>query len=245
MVGDLCMSKIIKIFFVFCSVLSFILGIFVQYVGNYYRVDIKLLETYNDINVESVKYDNMITYGMEDSQVGIIFYPGGKVEYTAYEPLMKSLAAKGFFCVLLKMPYNLAVFGIDSADGMPDTYPKIRSWYMMGHSLGGSMAGMYLVDNYNSYDGLVLLSSYVTNDLSNTDLNVISIYGSEDKILNKDKYNKYKDNLPLNLNDIVIQGGNHAYFGVYGKQNGDGDALITNEQQIKQTVDLLDVLIVS
>ena len=98
--------------------------------------------------------------------------------------------------------------------------------------------------NYRKYDGLILLASYVTNDLTHTDLDVISIYGTEDKVLNMDKYNKYKVNLPDGYQEMIIDGGNHAYYGVYGEQKGDGQAKISNEQQIKQTVDILRILLV-
>ena len=169
------MTKLAKRIIFLCASISFLLGLFTQYVGVYYHTDIELIDTYNAINVDSKMYDGMITYGSKKSKVGIVFYPGGKVEYTAYEPLMKKLAEKGFFCVLLEMPYNLAVFGINSADGIIDSFPGVGKWYMMGHSLGGSMAGTYLADNYRDYEGLILLASYVTNDLTHTNLNVISI----------------------------------------------------------------------
>ncbi len=237
------MTKRARRFIILCASFSFLLGIFFQYVSVYYKTDLKVLDTYKLLEVDQDYRDGMITYGDKRSKVGIIFYPGGKVEYTAYEPLMKSLADKGFFCVLLEMPYNLAVFGIDSADGIQEKYPKIDKWYMMGHSLGGSMAGTYLVDNYKDYDGLILLASYVTDSLLHTDLDVISIYGSEDKVLNKAKYDKYKKNLPDNLDEMLIEGGNHAYFGVYGEQKGDGVAKISNEQQIKRTAIILDKLL--
>ena len=237
------MTKLAKRIIFLCASISFLLGLFTQYVGVYYHTDIELIDTYNAINVDSKMYDGMITYGSKKSKVGIVFYPGGKVEYTAYEPLMKKLAEKGFFCVLLEMPYNLAVFGINSADGIIDSFPGVGKWYMMGHSLGGSMAGTYLADNYRDFEGLILLASYVTNDLTHTNLNVISIYGSEDKVLNKNKYEKYKSYLPNNFEEMIIHGGNHAYFGVYGDQKGDGKSFISNEQQIKQTAVILDKLI--
>lgn len=230
--------------FLFASI-SFLTGLFFQYVSVYYRMDVDIIDTYKAIDVEENIYDGMITYGEKDSKIGIVFYPGEKVEYTAYEPLMRSLAGKGFFCVLLEMPYNLAVFGIGSANGITEKYPAVDKWYMMGHSLGGAMAGTYLADNYRKYDGLILLASYVTNDLTHTDLDVISIYGTEDKVLNMDKYNKYKVNLPDGYQEMIIDGGNHAYYGVYGEQKGDGQAKISNEQQIKQTVDILRILLVN
>lgn len=237
------MTKRARRWIILCASISFLMGLFSKYVDVYYHTDVDVLNAYNAISVERDIHDGMITYGNKKSKIGIIFYPGGKVEYTAYEPLMKKLAEKGFFCVLIEMPYNLAVFGIDSADDVQDMYPKVGKWYMMGHSLGGSMAGTYLVDNYRDYDGLILLASYVSDSLVHTDLNVISIYGSEDKILSKSKYENYKTNLPSNVDEMVINGGNHAYFGVYGEQKGDGKAKITNEQQINQTVMILDKLL--
>lgn len=68
-----------------------------------------------------------------------------------------------------------------------------------GHSLGDSMAASYLADNTNDYEGLILLGSYSTADLSGTDLSALSVYGSEDKVLNREKYNENKSNLPDNF----------------------------------------------
>lgn len=237
------MTKRAKRIIFLCSSLAFLVGLFFQYISVYYHMDVKIIDTYKALEVDKVVYDEMITYGDKRSKIGIIFYPGGKVEYTSYEPLMRSLADEGFFCVLLEMPYNLAVFDIDGANGIQDKFPAIDKWYMMGHSLGGAMAGIYLADNYKDYEGLILLGSYVSNSLLHTDLEVISICGSEDKVLNKYRYNKYKANLPKDYHDMIIQGGNHSYFGVYGVQKGDGEATITNEQQIKQTVDIIKLLI--
>jgi hypothetical protein len=234
-------SKIYRRTIFLCCSIAFLLGILTQYVEEYYRVDLSAMSIYNSIKIESKEFDGMSIYGDPDSRFGIIFYPGAKVEYKAYEPLMKKLASKGFFCVSIEMPYNIPFFGIDAADGIQNKYPLVDKWYMMGHSLGGSMAGTYLADNYRKYDGLILLASYVTNDLTHTDLDVISIYGTEDKVLNMDKYNKYKVNLPDGYQEMIIDGGNHAYYGVYGEQKGDGQAKISNEQQIKQTVDILRI----
>ena len=37
----------------------------------------------------------------------------------------------------------------------------------------------------------------------------------------------------------TIPGGNHAYFGKYGEQKGDGEATISREDQTKETVKIL------
>ena len=76
-------------------------------------------------------------------------------------------------------------------------YPQIEKWYIGGHSLGGSMAATYLSDHVAEFEGLILLGSYSTVDLSNSKLDVLSIYGSEDKVLNHNSYNENKSNLPL------------------------------------------------
>ena len=135
------------------------------------------------------------------------------------------------------MPFNLAVFDVNAADGIQEQYPEIEEWYIGGHSLGGSMAASYLADNAEEYDGLILLGSYAATDLSDTDLDVLSIYGSEDKVMNREKYDENKSNLPDDFTEIIIDGGCHAYFGMYGAQNGDGTPVITREEQIALTVE--------
>ena len=99
------------------------------------------------------------------------------------------------------------------------------------------MAAVYLKDNITSFNGLILLASYSTADLSDTGLDVISIYGSEDNILNMDKYDKNKNNLPKSFTESIIDGGCHAFFGMYGAQDGDGTPTISNVEQILKTTE--------
>ena len=169
----------------------------------------------------------------------MIFYQGGEVQYEAYAPLMRACAERGILCVLVKMPFNLAVFDIDAADGIQQQYPQIENWYIGGHSLGGSMAASYLGKHTGEYKGLVLLAAYSTENLSETGLHVISVYGTEDQVLNMDKYEQYRENLPPDLTEKVIDGGCHAYFGSYGVQDGDGIPTISREEQIQITADTI------
>lgn len=172
-------------------------------------------------------------------KAGFIFYPGGKVEHTAYAPLLKACAEKGILCISVRMPYNLAIFGINKGlNFLPQSlsrFSEIESWYIGGHSLGGSMAANCASNNPELFDGIILLASYSTNDI--TSFEVLSVYGSNDRVMNQNNYNKNKDNLPEKYDEYVIVGGNHAYFGMYGEQNGDGTATITNVQQITETAD--------
>ena len=99
------------------------------------------------------------------------------------------------------------------------------------------MAASHLADHAEDYEGLILLGSYSTADLSDTDLDVLSVFGSEDKVMNREKYDKNKKNLPNGFGEFVIDGGCHAYFGMYGAQEGDGTPTITVEEQIRITVE--------
>ena len=76
---------------------------------------------------------------------------------------------------------------------------------------------------------------YIREDLSDTELDVLSIFGSNDRVMNRQKYKKNKSNLPKDFAEVVIDGGNHAYFGMYGHQDGDGKATVSNEEQINLT----------
>lgn len=211
------------------------------YVNDYYRADTDAIAAFAPAdNVEVITpKDGMIVYAPENPTAGLIFYPGGKVEYSAYVPLMKALAGEGVQCVLVKMPFNLAVLDVKAADGIREQYPEIEDWYMGGHSLGGSMAASYLADHAEEFEGLFLLGSYSTADLSDSGLDVLSVYGSEDLVLNREKYSEYVSNLPEDFTEYVIDGGCHAYFGMYGPQAGDGTPTISNEEQITITVSVV------
>jgi dienelactone hydrolase len=206
------------------------------YVSDYYRADSVAIESFTASH--SVKANEssggFIVFEPIDPDAGFIFYPGGKVEYTAYIPLMSALAEKGLLCILTPMPFNLAVLDMNAAKGMTDKYPEVDNWYIGGHSLGGSMAASFVADNSNDFDGLILLGSYSTAEVT---LPVLSVYGSEDKVLNREKYDKYKSNINASLTETVIDGGCHAYFGMYGAQDGDGTPSVSNEEQIHLTVE--------
>ena len=208
------------------------------YINDYYHADSAALETIeNPVQGISVfeTENSSIVFEPENPRAGMIFYPGGKVQYEAYAPLMEACAQRGILCVLVHMPGNLAVLDINAADGIPDKYPEIEHWYMAGHSLGGSMAASYLAGHTDEFDGLILLAAYSVKDLSETDLAVLSVYGSEDGVLKMDSYEKYMGNLPDDFTESVIPVGCHAYFGSYGPQDGDGSPEISNEDQIRLT----------
>ncbi|MEG0217722.1 MAG: alpha/beta hydrolase, partial [Raoultibacter sp.] len=147
--------------------------------------------------------------------------------------------------IVVEMPFNLAFFGIDAATGVMDAFPAVTSWWIGGHSLGGSMAAQYAAAHSDTLSGLVLLGAYSASDLSQTNLKNLTVYGENDQVINRDKLAAAASDLmpkdaPCFGTPSVIPGGNHAYFGNYGQQSGDGEASITPEQQWSKTAELMD-----
>ncbi len=214
-------------------------GVFsLAYLGSYSHASDSEVNAYlESANIEIKKLDKKTTaFIPSETKAGFIFYPGGKVEVDAYYPLMAECAENDILAVACQMPFNLAVFDINAADGIKECFAEIESWYIGGHSLGGSMAASYLVKHRSEFEGLILLGSYSTVDFSNSDISVLSIYGENDGVMNRDKYEENKENLPSDTTEYIIEGGNHAGFGMYGHQIGDKEADVTSAEQIAETV---------
>ncbi|MDE7243059.1 MAG: alpha/beta hydrolase [Oscillospiraceae bacterium] len=212
---------------------------FAVYVNIYYHAEPAAVQAMASAETVSVYelMDGVTVFAPEEPLAGFIFYPGGKVEPTAYAPLLRTCAERQVLCVLIHMPCNLAVFNVNGADGIQEQFPEIGHWYIGGHSLGGAMAASYAADHAGQLDGLVLLAAYSTQDLSQSGLAVLSVYGSEDGVLDMEKYEQYRPNLPADATEVVIDGGCHAGFGHYGVQDGDGIPTISSDEQILRATD--------
>ena len=205
-------------------------GGFYIYTLDYYRASEGVADSDAVVNAQKIGRLTVFYPGSDKEQAGdtgIIFYPGGKVEAIAYAPLLTQLAERGYTCVLAEMPMNLAVFDINAVEKVYEELPEIENWYLMGHSLGGAMASSYCGKNGDKLAGLILLGAYPVND---ADLPTLVIYGSEDHGLDMEKV-KLADEV------VRLEGGNHAYFGNYGEQAGDGEATISRDMQQVLTVD--------
>lgn len=215
------------------------LSAFFLYASGYERATQNALNypsQHEEVNVTKAK-----NYSLFEPKVrphfpkGFIFYPGGRVETEAYFPLMVDLAEEGITSILIHMPLNFAFNDIQAAKGKQDLFPQIHHWYLGGHSLGGAMAATYLSSHSEGYDGLILLASYSTKDLSQKPFSTLSLLAEHDHVLNKDKYENNKKHLP-HLTEHIIQGGIHSYFGDYGIQKGDGTPEITATEQRDEAV---------
>lgn len=166
-----------------------------------------------------------------------ILYPGALVDADAYAPLMMELSSRGIPSFIAKMPLDMAILKSDVAAQIVACYPDIQNWYIGGHSLGGVMAANYALKNPDSFKGIAFLASYPNKDLSGTDFKALSLYGTNDTVLNMESYEQSKPLLPDKaFTEIVIDGGNHANFGNYGAQSGDSPATISAEEQQHITV---------
>lgn len=212
--------------------------IFLLYTQKYYTADESVhavLQT--DETVTVVKEDYGWLFDGPSDQDALIFYPGGKVEETAYAPFLHKLAENGMDVFLVRMPFRLAVFGRDKADRVTAQYDYAR-WYIGGHSLGGVMAASYAATHGSLLSGVFLLAAYPVKPLDDN-MRAVLIYGSEDGVLDREKLKAAARYLPDGSEIYVIEGGNHAQFGNYGAQNGDGNALISSDEQQRRTTEII------
>lgn len=177
-------------------------------------------------------------------ETGIIFYPGGLVDAHAYLPVVTSgdsvsLGAVGAFKnFIVKMPVNLAVFDAQAAVPIIKDNPSIKKWYLAGHSLGGAMACSAVDKNPELFEGLILMAAYPASsvNLSNWTGKVLSLRGTNDGLTSQEDIDRTKSQLPANTQYINFDGGNHAGFGNYGQQKGDGINELKKPSQTDLTI---------
>lgn len=219
------------------SIIAFILiiaGIFTIWLLNPYQAEEKAAAV---MEKESIKVteENWLLFKTEkdNPEKGLIFYPGARVQAEAYAPLAAQIADSGHQVVIPPMPLNLAVFGINKADQIMKKFSEVNEWYIAGHSLGGAMAANYAENNSSKLKGLILLAAYPaeSDDLSNYNLDVLSIYAEKDAFATLEDIKNSRELLPENTIWKEVKGGNHSQFGYYGFQRGDNQAQISLEKQ--------------
>lgn len=221
-----------KIIIALILVILLIAAIFFIWTQNTYKA---ISEPAIDMDSNYMEEDNWIIYGNKESSNGLILYPGAKVEPDAYAYLAQELSKNNILVAIPNVRLNLALFDYSKADEIIEKYSDV-TWIVGGHSMGGAAAAMYADANMDRVKGLILLGAYsAENDnLSKSDLPVLSISGSNDGLSTPEKIEEKKSNLPNTAEFYEITGGNHAQFGVYGEQSGDNEAEIkVKEQQDK------------
>lgn len=204
----------------------------IYYVNDYYHAGNVTKQYLNGTeNVSVTKQDHGLFIDGPGNDTALIFYPGAKIEYISYLPMLSHLSQRGIDCFLIQMPFNLAFLGTDLAgDVISDS--DYEHYYISGHSLGGAMASEY-ANRSDRISGLILFGAYPSGKISTP---VLSIYGSNDGILNLETYNESRP-LMDNLTEVIIPGANHVQFGDYGSQPMDGNATISPEKQQNKSID--------
>lgn len=215
---------------IFLSVLLVLLfcagGGICWYLSDYYPAEEVAIAVLADGDPLTVQDNLTILSPTVPGDTALIFYPGAKVESTAYLPLLDKIRQTGVTCILVDMPFHMAIFDPDAAEEVMAAFPEYSHWYLAGHSMGGAMASRFAARHSDEVDGLILLGAYLYGDYDPQD--TLTIYGS----LNQ----SVEDKLEYTENVVEIQGGNHAQFGNYGPQRGDLPATISAEEQQEQTV---------
>lgn len=214
-------------------ILVILAGAFFWYVSDYYRAEDVALEVIAQDRGISVQDNLTILSPTDPTNTAIIFYPGAKVEAEAYLPLLDQIRQAGVTCILVHMPFHMAIFDADAAEEVISQFPEFQHWYIAGHSMGGAMASKFASDHPDQVDGLILMGAYIYGDYPAED--TLTIYGS----LNQ----SVADHIDYTENIVEIEGGNHAQFGNYGPQKGDLPATISAEEQQKQTVEAIQAFL--
>lgn len=214
-------------------VLAILTGAFSWYVSDYYRAEDVALEVLAQDSTIKEQDNLTILSPTYPTDTAIIFYPGAKVEAEAYLPLLDQIRQLGVTCILVHMPFRMAIFDADAAEEVMEQFPEYQHWYMAGHSMGGAMASQFAADHPDEVDGLILLGAYIYGDYPEED--ALTIYGSFNQSV--------EDHIDYTENIVEIEGGNHAQFGNYGPQKGDLPATISAEEQQKQTVEAIEAFL--
>lgn len=162
---------------------------------------------------------------------GLVFVAGARVDPQAYEQVFAGLVATGVTVVIERPVLGFGILDPRPLSTFTDLAPEVDVWAVGGHSLGGVRACRYAADDA-SVDALVLFGSYcATTDLSgDDDLAVLSLGGSRDGLSTPEKIARYRDMLPAGATVVELDGTNHAQFGSYGEQPGDGEATVSDRE---------------
>ena len=211
----------------------------------------------NDVALQALKSDAQVIVTQQNGFIifepaaqrtttGFIFYPGGRVDYRAYAPVLHKISARGYFVALVHVKLNLAFFDVNAADKVISQFPEIAQWAIGGHSLGGVAAALYTNTHQDKIRAIAFWTSYPADDtLKNSNVLILSLHGSNDGLATDAKIDAAKALMPAHTQFVTIDGGNHGQFGSYGPQAGDNTATISPEEQWTQTTDAMASLLAS
>ena len=196
-------------------------GLWIYSIDSYQPLD-AMYETIEQMETSYVRTEDIdeISFTVESPIMQVLIIPGGKVKPESYEYLAISLAINGYNVTIAKPLFNLAIL-------TPNYFNRFLSNHLdnvvVGHSLGGTVGSMMSHSN-DLVSHVIFLASYPISDVNDKEALVIT--AENDLVLDASKIEENSAYLPENYRNTVITGGNHAQFGWYGKQKGDGEATI-------------------
>lgn len=205
----------------------------------------------NELNYPVEETDNFLLMRAENQAIdqALLFIPGGLVDPHAYlKTFLPFVKENNLSVIIPKVRGNLAITNINQTNKVMDHFDEFSSFILAGHSLGGTVAAYNASCDRSKISALVFMASYSTKDLHDLEIPVIIFRGSEDGLVKPSDITDNEKNVPPSIQvnkledlpskntagntiNYTIEGGNHAQFGTYGKQKGDGKATISPEAQ--------------
>jgi pimeloyl-ACP methyl ester carboxylesterase len=177
----------------------------------------RALETIDSNTAVAVEYGDwfVIRPTAVEPTAGLIIYPGAHSAVRGYVKVMTKIAEAGYLVVTPKMPLGYAFLAPNRAEEVFEAYPKIKHWFLAGHSLGGAMAGRYAAANGDRLAGLAFWDAYPPegNNLSEFKVPTLLIHRATPEGGLPQIYKVKRPLFPKSTEWVPILGGDHGQFG--------------------------------
>lgn len=170
--------------------------------------------------------------------LGVILYPGASCDIRGYAPLLRRIAAAGYLVVDVAMPLEFALFAPNRALGVMAAHPEVKRWVLIGHSMGGAMAGTFVAHHPDSMAGLILWDAYPASGLADYHHPVWLIHRARPDGTPPASFVNKRSSFPADSHWVPIPGGIHMYFGAFdgGGYKEEWAAQIPHSSQHDQAV---------
>ncbi len=171
-------------------------------------------------------------------RMGVVVYPGAYVDIHGYVPTLRPVAAAGYRVVIVPMPFELAVFGIDRALDVQAANPDVKRWALVGHSVGGAMGPLFASRHPEALAGVIIWDSYPPSmaEFAAYPKPVWHIHRARPDGSPPPSFAAERGEFPPGSVWVPIRGGIHMQFGSFeaGGYQEDWPAGITRKEQQSQ-----------
>lgn len=196
-----------------------------------------LMKSDSKINIIYDKDDNLVLSPYNRSKKeAIIIYPSSGIGPKGYIGIGRKLASRGYKVVIAKVPMNYPFFSFDKADKIISSNQKEERWYLIAHNTSGEVAAKAAAGN-KKIGGVVFLGAYpIGEDLRLINEPVLTIWGTNDGVIDFSKFTAYKSSLPKSAQFVEIVGGNNTNFADVEIISNDNKARISTSGQQDRAV---------